>query len=168
MESTIRPAVPADAASIAEIANHPEVAKNLMTMPTETAAEWAKRLERYKYSFVAVVEGEVVGMAGLAPGPLPRMAHTGLLHLMVHPRFHGRGIGTALMQHTLDFADTWLMLHRLELSVFSSNQRAQALYERLDFVVEGRKRDSAIAQGRFVDEILMARIRPRSAAPLNG
>lgn len=161
MEFTIRPATQDDAPALTEIATHPDVVKNLMTMPTDTPPEWARRLERYKYSFVAVADGEVVGMVGLAPGPLPRMAHTGLLHLMVHPRCHGRGIGTALMNHAIAFADNWLMLHRLELSVLSHNPRAQALYERLGFVVEGRKRDAAVALGQYVDEILMARFRPQ-------
>lgn len=160
MEFTIRPATATDAPALAEIANHPDVAKNLMTMPTDSATDWAKRLERYKYSFVAVVDGEVVGMVGLAPGPLPRMAHTGLLHIMVHPRCHGQGIGTALMGFVVDFADQWLMLRRLELSVFSSNPGAQRLYERFGFTVEGRKRESAVALGRFVDEVLMARFHP--------
>lgn len=161
MEFTIRPAAQTDADALAEIATHPEVVKNLMTMPTDTPSDWAKRLERYRYSFVAEVEGEVVGMVGLAPALLPRMAHAGLLHLMVHPRCHGQGIGTALMQHTIDFADNWLGLHRLELSVLSSNPRAQALYERLGFAVEGRKRDAGLVYGEYVDEVLMARIRPR-------
>lgn len=157
----MRPAAQTDAAALAEIATHPEVVKNLMTMPTDTPSDWGKRLERYRYSFVAEVEGQVVGMVGLAPALLPRMAHSGLLHLMVHPRCHGQGIGTALMQYTIDFADNWLGLHRLELSVLSSNPRAQALYERLGFEVEGQKRDAGLVYGQYVDEVLMARIRPR-------
>ena len=144
----------------------------------------------YTYSFVAVVAGgapdgaavdrvvpdgavvdrtvadgtavgrAVVGMVGLARGASPKTAHTGLLHLMVDPAWHSHGIGTALMRHVTEYADGTLGLHRLELGVAANNPRAQALYERAGFVVEGRKRDAGRQGDAFVDQIDMARIRP--------
>lgn len=52
------------------------------------------------------------------------------------------------------------MLERVELTALSKNPRAQKIYERLGFVVEGRKRGPIISDGRYEDEILMARLRP--------
>ncbi len=53
----------------------------------------------------------------------------------------------------------WLLLRRVELTVLVKNERARQLYERLGFVVEGRRRYSVIAEGEIEDEWLMARYR---------
>ena len=79
---------------------------------------------------------------------------------MVHPDMQGMGVGSALMAALLDLADNWLMLVRLELEVFTDNERAIRLYEKLGFEREGLKRMSAVRGGRYVDEYVMARIRP--------
>jgi RimJ/RimL family protein N-acetyltransferase len=46
---------------------------------------------------------------------------------------------------------------RMTLRVFASNERAQRLYERLGFEVEGVLRDEfMVGQQEFVDDIFMA------------
>lgn len=47
-------------------------------------------------------------------------------------------------------------LARIELEVFASNVAAIALYERLGFVHEGRKRSARILDGRIEDMLCMA------------
>ncbi len=64
-----------------------------------------------------------------------------------------------MLETLLDLADRWLLLRRVELTVFVENERARKLYERLGFVVEGRRKMSVIAQGELKDEFLMARYR---------
>ncbi|MDA8346052.1 MAG: GNAT family protein [Thermaerobacter sp.] len=81
---------------------------------------------------------------------------SGALFLAVQPERHAQGIGTARLHAIIDLVDNRLMLERLELTVLATNPRAQALYERLGFVVEGRKRGSVISAGRHVDEVMMA------------
>ena len=68
-------------------------------------------------------------MAGLI---VPAMAH----------RRHtaGVGIGRALIESLLDITDNGLMLKRVELSVFTDNERAVRLYESLGFVIEETKK----------------------------
>ena len=75
----------------------------------------------------------------------------------IYTDYQGRGIGRALMESLLDIADNWLMLKRVELSVFTDNERAVRLYESLGFVVEGTKRYAAVKNGVHADEYLMAR-----------
>jgi RimJ/RimL family protein N-acetyltransferase len=38
------------------------------------------------------------------------------------------------------------------------NERALALYRRLGFEVEGTRRDSVLVDGRYVDELTMAKL----------
>lgn len=68
--------------------------------------------------------------------------------------------GDALLNEILDLADHWLMLVRVELEVFSDNEGAIRLYESLGFQKEGLKRMATVRGGCYVDEYLMARLRP--------
>lgn len=53
------------------------------------------------------------------------------------------------------------MLERVELGVLVTNPRAQALYERHGFVVEGKKTGAIRSAGHYVDEVVMSRLRPQ-------
>jgi putative acetyltransferase len=103
----------------------------------------------------------VAGLAGLAVGT-GRLRHSGSVFVFVAPHAQGRGIGTRLLGALLDLADNWLLLRRVELTVLVENERAKRLYERLGFVVEGRRHLSVISQGDIKDEWLMARYRAMS------
>lgn len=68
----------------------------------------------------------------------------------------GRGIGTWATEITRDFAFQTLKLHRLELDVFSFNQRAEKAYLRAGFQREGVLRDAVLDGNQYADDILMA------------
>ncbi len=61
----------------------------------------------------------------------------------------------------LRLADSWLNLHRIELQVYTDNERGIRLYERCGFEVEGTLKDFAFREGRYVDVYSMARLRQR-------
>ena len=67
------------------------------------------------------------------------------------------GIGKKLMKELIDLSDNWLMLVRLELGVYTDNEKALKLYKSLGFEEEGLKKYSAIRNGKYVDEIIMGR-----------
>jgi putative acetyltransferase len=74
------------------------------------------------YHLVACVQGKVVGHLGLETFPtFWRRRHVGLIGMAVRDDLQGRGIGTALMEAALDFADNWLNLTRVELTVYTDN-----------------------------------------------
>jgi putative acetyltransferase len=79
--------------------------------------------------------------------------------MMVHKDYQGMGVGTKLLQALLDISDNWLMLVRVELSVFVDNEKAISLYKKFGFVVEGTKVKAGIRNGAYVDEYIMARVR---------
>ncbi|WLD93255.1 GNAT family N-acetyltransferase [Alkalihalobacillus sp. AL-G] len=62
-----------------------------------------------------------------------------------------KGIGYETMQLALDFAFNELNLHRIQLTVFSYNQRAIKLYERLGFTFEGAQREFLFRDGEAYD-----------------
>ena len=168
MEYTIRPIEPRDAEGFSALRRTPGVFENMLGIPSERTQrniDGIRSLGPDDHNFVAVTgDGDgserVIGMAKLKVFANPRMRHVGQLALMVHPDMQGMGVGSALMAALLDLADNWLMLVRLELEVFTDNERAIRLYEKLGFEREGLKRMSAVRGGRYVDEYVMARIRP--------
>lgn len=78
---------------------------------------------------------------------------------MVDPDYHGQGVGNGLMETLIDLADNWLMLVRIDLTVFMDNKAAIRLYEKFDFVKEGILKYGAIRKGHYEDLYLMARYR---------
>ena len=55
--------------------------------------------------------------------------------------------------------DNWLAIRRLELTVYTDNDRAIRLYERFGFEREGIMRAYAFRAGGYADVIAMARVR---------
>ena len=62
-----------------------------------------------------------------------------------------KGIGSFAVNEMLNHAFNNLNLRRIELSVLSSNDRAQHVYEKSGFVFEGLKRKAVYKNGQFVD-----------------
>ena len=158
---TIRPVHEDDASAVWHIARQQGVIETILALPSDrlrTRIETLRGLTSDDHWFVAEVEGAVVGLAGMSVGQ-GRLRHSGHVFLFVAQGFQGQGIGARLLETLLDLADNWLLLRRVELTVFATNARAKALYERHGFVVEGLRKMSVIAEGALHDEYLMARYR---------
>jgi L-phenylalanine/L-methionine N-acetyltransferase len=162
MNLTIRRAEPNDYEAIAKIFTFPKVIWGTLQIPYPSLEQWRKKVAEPPegfYSLVACVDSEVVGQIGLHTSPnRPRRRHAGEIGMMVRDDWQGKGIGTALMQAAVDFADKWLNLSRLELDVFFDNEPAIKLYEKFGFQVEGTQIGYAFRDGQYVDTLKMARV----------
>lgn len=72
------------------------------------------------------------------------------------PLERGKGIGGWAIETAIQFAFAELKLHRLELDVFSFNERAKYLYEKSGFKVEGVRRDAVLDGEEYADDIFMS------------
>ena len=165
---TIRRAEPDDCAALYEIFTCPRVYAGTLQLPYPSREQWRRRLAESEgtYNLVAVVGERVVGMFGLHTFPhRPRRHHAAAIGMSVHDDWQGQGVGAALMRAGLDLADNWLGLTRLELEVYTDNEPAIHLYERFGFEREGVLRRHAYRDGRYVDSLLMARLRDVSSEP---
>lgn len=166
-EIQIRMARPSDAEAVYETMVQPSVVWGTLQLPHQTPEVWRKRLETNDpndlYFLVAEVEGVVVGSASLHRVRRPRVLHVAGLGITVGDEHQGQGVGKALMAALTDVADRWLNIVRIELEVWVDNDRAIKLYESFGFVVEGRKRMNGFRDGRYVDSLVMGRIRPDMA-----
>jgi ribosomal protein S18 acetylase RimI-like enzyme len=105
--------------------------------------------------FVALDGERVVGWCDITPRDRPAARHGGVLGIGILPAWRGRGLGRRLMERALQAARTF-PLARVELSVRADNDRAIALYRKIGFEVEGRRRRTTLVDGVYYDDIIMA------------
>lgn len=161
MSITIRHAGPEDAPALRDLYAMPRAQAGTLQLPFASLQQWEQKLTPRDGVTVLVAEsdGLVVGNLTLWQEPNPRRRHVASLGMAVRDDWAGRGVGTALMAAALDLADNWLGLTRLELTVWSDNEAAQALYRKFGFVQEGVARDYGLRHGVLVDTLYMARVR---------
>lgn len=167
MDFIIRPIGIGDGKGINELRRMPGVFENILGIPSERTKrneDYIVNMDANSHQFVAVIqnssgEEQIIGTAGLTIYSNPRLRHSASVGIMVHKDYQGKGVGTALMKAIIDIADNWLMLVRVELTVFADNEKAIHLYEKLGFRTEGKKEKAAIRNGQYTDEFIMARIR---------
>ncbi|HSQ26755.1 MAG TPA: GNAT family protein [Anaerolineales bacterium] len=70
-----------------------------------------------------------------------------------------QGFGSEAMRLLLQHGFDTLNLNRIGLYVYSTNPRAIRSYEKVGFVLEGRKRQAMYLNGKFVDILLMSVLR---------
>jgi RimJ/RimL family protein N-acetyltransferase len=161
----IRPAEPADAAALVELASavgaEPEgwLLADSRWRSVSDERRFIRSVRRHPNGalLVADLEGEIAGRLSIARDLHPSSPHVADLGLMVAASHRRRGIGTALLIH----AEEWAReggVTKLELHVFPHNVAALALYRKLGYEREGyRSRHYRRPDGGVVDAILMAK-----------
>jgi RimJ/RimL family protein N-acetyltransferase len=142
-----------DARAMAEL--FAAVAEERDGIATEPPVEVEERAAQFARTaagtVVAVADGRVVGMLHV---DVSRHGF-GEFGMLVDRDWRGRGVGSALLQATVEWARGH-GLHKLCLEVFAQNSAAIALYRKYGFMEEGRRtkqyrRDS----GELWDSIVM-------------
>lgn len=166
MEFTIRPVRLEDAEDLNTMRRMPGVFENMLGLPSERISkseDFLRNMGPNHHEFAAVTERDgketVIGCAGLTVAANPRMCHSATFGIMVHRDFQNQGVGTELLKTILNLADNWLLLVRVELGVYADNERAIHLYQKFGFETEGRKRKAVIRNGKYIDELILSRIR---------
>lgn len=111
---------------------------------------------------VAVEGGQVLGLVKVVPlsQAQPKIAaaatHVQQIYgFSVDPEHQGHGVGSALLGAVRQRAAA-RQARRITLRVLGTNTRAQALYRRHGYQVEGILRAEFFLQGQYVDDVLMA------------
>lgn len=102
-------------------------------------------------------DGDLVGHLGIHSATVKDRC--GTLGIMMGPAYQDRGYGTDALRVAIRYAFTELGLHRIGLEAFGYNERAIAVYRKLGFVEEGRRRESLYRAGEWHDEVLMGLLR---------
>ncbi len=151
-----------DLRELNRIVNDPQVCKHLALVPPVSLASTRKFYEGSRKGnnrwFGIWVEDELVGSCSMHPGnKASKTEHCIEFGLCIDKEHWGRGLGDAAMKHMLGVA-RWMNLRRVELHVEKRNTRAQALYEKHGFKLEGVKKKAIKTNNRYYDLHLMARL----------
>lgn len=161
MEATIRAMRAEDAEDIFELYNQEAFRAGMLALPYESfesVKSWLEPRSPRDLLYAAELDGKVVGASSLRPF-LGRRAHAAEFWIGVHENFGGKGIGSQLLAAMIDTADNWLNISRIEMTVFTDNEAAIALYRKFGFEIEGTHREATFRNGEFVDAHTMARLR---------
>ena len=99
-------------------------------------------------------EQEVVGWADITRPQNERLAHRGFLGMGLVAEARGQGLGTQLLQAALSHAKG-MDIEKVELSVYSSNLPAIALYQKCGFREMGRIRHYRKYKDQYFDSVEM-------------
>lgn len=96
-----------------------------------------------------------IGILALSAAEPNQHHHRGTrLGIYIVDPYRGKGYGSEAVNWALDWAFRFAGMHRVSLSCYGYNERAQRVYERLGFVKEGMLRDNLWFDRRWHDEVL--------------
>jgi RimJ/RimL family protein N-acetyltransferase len=142
--------------------NDPEVTEHLTVRYPLSHAQERAFIERvstigYDHAGFAVetlADGRLIGGVELErTSPENRSAVLGIA--LGDKTYWDSGYGTDTMRTICRFGFEMMNLHRIELEVFEPNKRAQAVYERVGFTHEGRRREARFKFGAYSDVLVM-------------
>ncbi|MGU8588714.1 GNAT family N-acetyltransferase [Clostridium perfringens] len=149
-----------DYKEISKIRKMPGVMENIISNKDEEEELIKEKIinrGKNQYWYVAEENGKVIGLGILMNHGNLRKKHVGVIILMVNSDYQNKGIGSLLMDKLINLSES-LNIIRLELCVFRDNYKAINLYKKFGFKEEGIKVKSALKNGEYIDEIMMARI----------
>ncbi|OEF30213.1 GNAT family N-acetyltransferase [Vibrio rumoiensis] len=150
-----------DIEAIKAIYECPNAYSGTLQLPNPSLKMWQERLQNVPanvYTYVAEVDGKVVGNLGVELCVNPRRRHVAYFGMGVHDDFQGQGVGGALLSTMIDLCDSWLNIKRIELTVYVDNDSAIALYKKFGFQIEGELQNYAFRNGEYVNAYQMARL----------
>ena len=170
-QCTVRSYRPGDASSLARHGNNRRVWQNLRDRFPHpfTEAEGAAYIARVlasddETSFAIDVGGSAVGGISLHPGAdIERVGAE--IGYWVGEDFWNRGVATAAIELLAEHAFSARGLVRLFAVPFATNPASCRALEKAGFQREGLMRQSAIKEGRVLDQYLYSRLRSDSVPP---
>jgi RimJ/RimL family protein N-acetyltransferase len=107
--------------------------------------------------FVAEKDDQLIGYLAAYGGKYKRNRQTVYIVTGILQGYTSQGSGTRLFEQLEEWAKKRKM-HRLDLTVMVHNEAAVALYRKIGFEIEGRKKHSLFINNSYVDEYWMAKL----------
>lgn len=162
MNFSIRRLGPADLAAYRAIRqealeNHPEAfvstADDFVARPD---ADVVRMLDGLAVFGAFLPDGSLGGINAFMRNDGAKERHRGwMIQVYVRPEQRGTGMAKALVEHLIGHARHHVV--QVHLGVWSENQPALRLYQRLGFTIYGTEPRYLFVNGRYIDEHLMVR-----------
>jgi len=156
----IRVALPEDAARVLTYIEQVSSESSFLTfgpgefeMTEEQEADFLRTCEQSPNQtyILGFLNHELVATANVGASSRSRLRHRGELGMSVSRAFWGLGIGGAMLDHLVEWAQENTMLTKLDLSVRTDNARGISLYRSRGFIEEGVLRKQFCFNGTFYD-----------------
>ncbi len=149
--------LPAFHEALSRVASEQIYIEMIEAPPFENVSAFQKALMQNKGPvYYAVDDERVVGWADVFPEDNPRQCHRGGLGMGLLPEYRGQGLGSRLLSMALEHSKQF-GLEKVELSVFTSNEPAIALYRKFGFEQEGLIKKYRKLNGQYFDCLVMAK-----------
>lgn len=133
----------------------------LMTQRVTLAEEkkvikkWVDEIDKKEKIIITVEhEGKIIGNCDVRRGKYVR-SHVGTLGIALIKDFREEGIGTQLLKEAIKLSKKIFNLKIMQLEVYGTNKRAQALYKKLGFKYVGTVPKAIKRKGKYLSEIIM-------------
>lgn len=145
----VREANLSDSEALYELASHPDIRKttfNPAPFSFESHQDWyRKKLADPNYKIFLVCDGALV--QGYVR--YEKTKDECLVHIAVHPRVWGKGIGTFALQESLKFVPHEWNCRKIKAQVLKTNAGSLRIFEKAGYQIEGG--DSVLDLYRKVD-----------------
>lgn len=164
-QSYIRTLVKQDLPLLVKWKNDPLIAELVSGNPIMTTLEIEeRRFEKClgEYDNLRLIietkEGKAIGFVSICG--IDKCNKKVELGMLIGEReFWAKGFGTDALNTIIDYLLNKLCFNRIGVEVFSFNERARRLYERMGFKLEGVLRQALCRRGIFEDVLLMGLIK---------
>lgn len=135
--------------------NHPAVYNDMNMQYPITYHETEKWFERVvcsnnRMDLVFITdENTIASMAGITNIDITNGIAE--FYIIVNPSLQGKGFGLSTTTFTMNYAFMNFNIHKIYLYTNSFNEKANKLYSRLGFVLEGTLRKHKFKNGNFID-----------------
>ncbi|KXK55526.1 MAG: putative acetyltransferase YhhY [Chlorobi bacterium OLB7] len=163
----IREAVPEDAAAVLEYVNTVSGETDFLGFGGGefelTEAEEAEVFRRFhdadnQLYLVGLIGETVVAIINFSGGKRKRVRHCGEFGMSVRKAYWGLGIGGAMLDSLVAWADESGVVTKINLRVRADNERAIRLYNRKGFIHEGTLRNDVQIDGAYHHSHIMGLI----------
>lgn len=126
--------------------------------PLESTRDFINMVEANDYAQYYALDGErVIGWCDIIPKDMEGFTHVGVLGMGLLPEYRHKGIGSLLLQKTIEHAKERNNIEKVELEVFESNTNAIKFYEKFGFQHEGKRIKSRKLDGKYDNVVLMGK-----------
>jgi len=151
-----------DAPFLKDLRGDPEVWKNLgnVKMVTEESQRlWIASLQNSSkaYYIICLEDDTPVGLVRC--DEIDSLNRSIRIGADIHKSFRGKGYGTKVYELLLKYTFDYLNMNRVWLCVAEFNNKARKLYDKFNFVEEGRYREFLYREGKYHDYIILSILR---------
>ena len=124
----------------------------------KTIKLWSQELKEpsWRRAWGIFDSDRIIGSAQIAAGELPANIHRVDLGIGIYKEYRNLGLGQKLFHVIIDWCKKEPSISWIDLGVFSGNEFAKSMFEKVGFVENGYREDAWRMDGHFVNETLMS------------